>query len=637
MPPRARVRAALAAATTVAIATTLVACSSDDGPEPTLRAFLDGWPTGELDGVAFISPDGAPIASADVAEAIAQLSGQLRELVPALEIGEVDLGEGVARAEILVVWPLAASDDPPTWSYRSTVRLTEGDDGWQVIFEPKVVHPELAAGDELVVRRTSAARGDILDGSGQPLVTARDVVDVGIWVAQATDLDGDLAVLDDGLRSIGVQIDMSALRDRIEAADPDQFVPVVTLRWDDYEPIRGQIRDLGATTFRERQRHLAPSRTFARALLGIVDEVTAEIIENNPGVYAPGDQVGQGGLSERYDAHLRGMPGQTVLAARTAPDGTVNHTELFAIDPTPGADLPTTIDPAVQAAAEQALHGDDRRASLVAIRISDGAVLAVANTHGSDANPVNLGLTGAVPPGSTFKVVTAYALLAAGEVGLDTTVDCPGEFTVEGRSFRNADNFALGQVPFLESVARSCNTAFASLAPRLGDDGLAAAGAELGLGGDWDLGLTTFTGEVSTGGGQAERAAAAFGQGTTVVSPAAMAAATAAVGRGAWLAPILIIDPDEPPAEPAPLDSGAIADLHTALREVVTSGTGTALRDAPGGDVYGKTGSAEAGDLTHGWFVGWQGDLAFAIFVEDGRSGSGSAVPLAGQFLRTLS
>jgi cell division protein FtsI/penicillin-binding protein 2 len=632
----ARLRAVAVTAAAALTATLAAGCSSDDGPEVTLRAFLDGWSTGELAGVPFVSPAGSPIPSAEVAEAIANLSGELRELPPALEIGEVSATEDAARAEILVDWPLAAGADSPAWSYTSTVRLSESEDGWQVIWEPAVVHPELIAGDELVVRRAPATRGEIVDGSGDPLVTARDVVDIGIWEAQATDLDGDLAVLDDALRSIGVEIDLDDLRERIEAADPDQFVPVVTLRWEDYEPIRDRVRDLDATTFRERERHLAPGRTFARALLGIVDEVTAEILENNPGVYAPGDQAGQGGLSEQYDARLRGVPGQTVMIARTAPGGEVNHTELFAIDPVAGSDLGITLDPAVQGAAEEALHTDDRRASLVAIRVSDGAVLAVANTHGPEANPVNLAFTGAVPPGSTFKLVSAYGLLAAGEVELDTTVDCPGQFTVAGRSFRNADSFALGSVPFREAVARSCNTAFAALAPQLGGDGLATAGAALGLGGDWTLGLETFTGEVSTGGGEAERAAAAFGQGTTVVSPVAMAAATAAVARGEWLPPFLLVG-DAPAGQPEPLDAGAVADLHAALREVVTAGTASALSDVPGADVYGKTGSAEAGDLTHGWFVGWQDDLAFAVFVEDGRSGSGSAVPLAERFLRALS
>lgn len=76
------------------------------------------------------------------------------------------------------------------------------------------------------------------------------------------------------------------------------------------------------------------------------------------------------------------------------------------------------------------------------------------------------------------------------------------------------------------------------------------------------------------------------------------------------------------------------------MRQVVISGTATALADVPGEPVYGKTGSAEYGDhnppASHAWFVGWQGDLAFAVLVLDGGSGSQTAVPIAERFLRGL-
>jgi cell division protein FtsI/penicillin-binding protein 2 len=81
------------------------------------------------------------------------------------------------------------------------------------------------------------------------------------------------------------------------------------------------------------------------------------------------------------------------------------------------------------------------------------------------------------------------------------------------------------------------------------------------------------------------------------------------------------------------------AALRGLMRAVVISGTGTRAA-APGGPVYGKTGTAEYGDgdplPTHAWFVGWQGSLAFAVFVEDGASGGSVAAPVAARFLRAL-
>jgi cell division protein FtsI/penicillin-binding protein 2 len=76
------------------------------------------------------------------------------------------------------------------------------------------------------------------------------------------------------------------------------------------------------------------------------------------------------------------------------------------------------------------------------------------------------------------------------------------------------------------------------------------------------------------------------------------------------------------------------------MRQVVLTGTGSGLRAAPGGPVSGKTGTAEYGDdnppKTHAWFTGFQGDLAFAVVVEDGETGADTAVPLLKTFLNKI-
>ena len=68
------------------------------------------------------------------------------------------------------------------------------------------------------------------------------------------------------------------------------------------------------------------------------------------------------------------------------------------------------------------------------------------------------------------------------------------------------------------------------------------------------------------------------------------------------------------------------------MRAVVTEGTATRLAGL--GEVFGKTGTAEYTDdgRAHGWFVGYRGDLAFAVLVVDGGS-SAPAVEIAARFL----
>ncbi|GIG91800.1 penicillin-binding transpeptidase domain-containing protein [Plantactinospora endophytica] len=638
----ARRGTAVALTGVVLAAGALAGCSESDGPDRAVDAFLTGWRGGDLNKVGFRNPAGERVPAEEVAEELKQLSGELAKTPPALrQEGEAKITEDTATATVRVDWTLPGDTH---WTYPSEIHLKRAeDDEWQVIWEPKVVEPRLTSGDELALRRLTAKRAAVTDGAGKPIVAPRPVVLVGVQPSEVTDVPGLVKQLDTAFKAIRPPItppvDLTDLPTRMREAKPDAFVDVVSLRREAYLQIKPRIYDLPGTKFRDEQRDLAPTRDFARALLGSVDPVQADDMAANPGLFEEGDLVGHGGIQGRYDKQLRGGAGIAVIVASKRPDGTVTPTgtEVFRREPQPGSTLKTTIDVTTQNAADDAVRGSKQRAALVAVRVGDGAVLAAAN----GASAENLAFTAQVPPGSTFKMVSTLGLLDLGAVSLDGPVACPGTFTVDGRSFKNSDNFVLGNVPFRTDFAKSCNTAFAALAPRLGPDGLANAGRSLGLEAEWKLGVDAFTGKVSAGGSAAERAAAAFGQGTTVVSPLAMAAATAGVARGQWQQPKLVLEPAPGAAAPAgpQLKAGSVEPLRTMMREVVTKGTGSALADVPGDPVYGKTGTAEYDDNpanTHAWFVGWQGDVAFAVFVEKGGSSTATAVPIAEKFLRAL-
>jgi cell division protein FtsI/penicillin-binding protein 2 len=152
-----------------------------------------------------------------------------------------------------------------------------------------------------------------------------------------------------------------------------------------------------------------------------------------------------------------------------------------------------------------------------------------------------------------------------------------------------------------------------------------------------------FDGSVPTPKSRLERANTAFGQARTSVSPAALAVMAASVGRGSYVEPTLIRTPAVAGADrtPKPLDPKATGELRDLMRLVVTSGTAKGIFNGiPGGPVRGKTGTAEFGTATppatHAWFVGWQGDVAFAVLVEEGPSGATSAAPVAKAFLQNL-
>ncbi|MBB5869955.1 cell division protein FtsI/penicillin-binding protein 2 [Allocatelliglobosispora scoriae] len=630
-------RAAALACTLILSTATLVGCSDDPSPDDPLALFAAGWSAGQFDSkLAFASPTGQAVNPSTVADELKAYGGTLGK--PVVKVtGKATGSETAVTGPITVDWALPGGQH---WTYPSQVRLTKAGENWQVVWEPKIVHEKLNPGDSFATRSLTALRGDVIDAKGQPIVSKQPVVTVGIEPRKVKDLPTLLLVLDGEFKKVGITLDFADVPARVKAAKPDGFVELVTLRRPAYMTIRDIIQPLEGTAFIEGELPLAPSRVYARALLGSVGDVTKEMMDAAPGKYEIGDQVGMGGLQKKYDDRLRGTEGARVVISHKGADGGVVDITAHEVAAVNGSPLKLTLDAKTQNAADKALAGKkDRRTSIVAIRISDGQVLAAAN--GPDGGGENLAFTAQVPPGSTFKVVSAFGLVDNGSVTPDTIVACPKEFSVSGRVFHNAHDFELGDVAFRLDMAKSCNTAFASLAPKLGPDGLASAGMALGLGTPWDLGADAFSGAVSTGGSDVERAAASFGQGTTVVSPIAMAGAVAGIARGQWKQPTLVLDPA--PAKPAPdgaaLKPATVDALKLMLREVVTMGTGKTLSDVPGGPVYGKTGTAEFdGDPshTHAWFVGWQGDVAFAVFVENGGDSTSSAVPLTEAFLRAL-
>jgi cell division protein FtsI/penicillin-binding protein 2 len=637
-PARDRARRLVGAvAVTVLVAGGVAACGKA-GPADTLDDFLAGWRSGSLDKVGFVTADGVRIAARAVVDELQSLSGDLaRSPLVLTPEGEPKVTGETASGAVKLDWTLPSG---AAWSYRSTVRMTErGSKGWRVIWEPAIVNSELTTGDKLRLRRVPTDRATILDNKGRPIVTASPVVTVGVRPDKIKNLTTLVKALTEAFKRIGVTVDMKNLKTRVDRADPQDFLDLVTLRQSDYQKIRNDVRPLAGTVFRNEDRLLAPSRVFARALLGTADAATKEDIDANPDTIAQGDIVGHGGLQQRYDTTLRGVAGTSVVIARTAPDDTVEDTQLFSTRPAEGKPVKTTLDVATQNAGDAAVGAQKRPSSLVAVRISDSSVLAVSN--GPDAAGVNNAFSAQVPPGSTFKVVSTLGLLQKKAVTADTLVGCPRTREVDGRTFRNAGGEAFGNVPFHVDFAQSCNTAFVGLAPKLGADGMASAATSVGLGARWDLGIDAFSGKVSAGDSPTELAAATFGQGTTAVSPVAMAGVVAAVARGRFQQPKLVLDP--PPANPAAdgpaLGADVVKPLQSMMREVVTEGTGTELRRVPGKPVYGKTGTAEfdnASKDTHAWFVGWQGDIAFAVMVQKGGAGADAAVPIVDKFLRAL-
>ena len=397
-------------------------------------------------------------------------------------------------------------------------------------------------------------------------------------------------------------------------------------------PARGQVLAADGTV-------LSSPATIAESgsislLTGNVVAATAAQARALGAPYQKGDLIGMGGIEQAYQSRLAGRP---ALIIRIEGPGTKVDATAVRFPATAGQNVQTGIDMHVQLAAAHAVSSaaTSKPVDMVVLQPSTGRVLAVVERPGG----LDRALQGIFPPGSTFKVVTASALTKKG-LRTSTTVQCPPTVNIGGRTFHNFDNEHLGTTSLLNAFAVSCNTTFAMLASQhLTGAALRSMAEELGFNARPALGIPAALGRFSTPHQPVDLAADAFGQGTDLVNPLSQAAVAAAIENGTWRPPQLVTSPAPPQsAQPHKLGAALLGTLRPMMRAVVTRGTAAGVGFPPG--VYGKTGTAEYGSganpPSHAWFIGYRGNLAFAVLVEGGGVGADASAPIANAFLRRV-
>lgn len=672
-----RTRAWVAAIALGALTGGVAACTSPPpppAPDGVVAALAKGLTSGTLDSV--------PLDGATGADATASTKGLLGDLATAARsvtvtsVAKDATNEKKATATLTWSWPLAgastasgsATSSATTsattsatpsgtstasanatganatgpWTYTVQVPLVRHDEengsmAWHAVWSPALLAPDLTSGEKLQVRTTQGKRADIVGAGNTPLMTSRPVFQLGldkgkVDAATASASAAKLAAL--------LGVDAASYAKKVASAGAKQFVVGLVVRTSD--PLAQKVAQVQAVPGGAAvpgNEVLGPTPTFAKSLLGTVGDATAEMVQKSGGTLKAGDVAGLSGLEARYDARLRGTTGLTVTAAGTDASGQTVSRELFSRDASDGTPLQVTLDVGAQVAAEEVLASQTSTpTSLVVVRPSTGEIVAAANGPAAQGS---LATTGRSAPGSTFKIVTALALLRKGYTP-DTVVPCTPTVTVDGRSFKNYDDYPadkVGDIPLRVAFANSCNTAFISQQAKVSQADLANAAASLGIGVDVDLGFPAFLGSVPSTGTGTTHAASMIGQAQVEVAPMDMATVVASVVTGTTVRPQLVRDNPAVASFPkpaVPLTSAEATSLRTLMGAVVSEGSGRVL--APVGVTLAKTGTAEYGTgsplPTHAWMVAARGDLAVAAYVETGQSGSGTAGPLIAAFLQ---
>jgi cell division protein FtsI/penicillin-binding protein 2 len=607
------------------MATGLTACAGHGAdPRAAARLFVADWNRGDWSAMGqLVESPPANFAAAGPA-----VTAGLHALSSTHTLTAVDRTGSSASASVTSRYVLAAGGP---WMVGSTMTLDEHGGRWMVRWAPSVIAPTLVAGDRLVLTREWAPRAAILGAGGTPLTQEGAMVSVGIEGSRIR----NAAALTAALAAAGATA--SEIQGALAGANahPTYFVPVFDLSEARYQQLGGTasaLYQVPGTVFQHATARVAATPGLAAHIVGSVGPVTAAELARLGPAYDTSSVVGQTGLEQAYENRLAGSPGGSV---EVVPPGGGTGRVLATWPARPGAALQTSIDPKVQQAAESALAGVSGYGALVAVKASTGQVLAAVSVPAG--YQFDQALNGEFPPGSTFKVITATALIEKG-LSPASAASCPPTITVDGESFHNAEGDApaanMGQ-----AFAESCNTAFIGLATSdLGLGTLPAVASTFGIGSAPQMGLPVFGGRVPVPLDLAGLAQTAIGQAQVVVSPLMMAMVAAAVDSGQVRAPRLVAGASDDAVAARPLPAGVVVDLQQMMAQVVAEGTAAGTGLPPG--THAKTGTAEYGQgtpqPTDAWLIGYRGDVAFAMVLQGTGNGGPTDGPVVARFLDAL-
>jgi penicillin-binding protein 2 len=538
-------------------------------------------------------------------------------------------------------------------------------------------------------------RGLILDRNGVVLATNYSAYTLEITPSKVDDIEATIdalaAVVDIQLRD---RRRFKKLRDEGRSFDS---LPIRT-RLTDEEVARFAAQrfrfpgvDIKARLFRSYPYGELGSHVVG--YIGRINQREKERIEDNgdEGNYRGTDYIGKLGVEQSYENQLHGVTG--VEQVETSAGGHAVR-KLASSPATPGNSVILTIDIKLQKLIED-MYGQ-RRGAMVAMDPRSGEILAFVSKPTFDPNLfvdgidteswqalnqsldkplLNRALRGTYPPGSTYKPFMAMAALESGKRSAGAIINDTGSWTYGGHQFRS-HGAPLGPVDMHQSIVKSSNVYYYSLANELGVDAIHDFMQPLGFGQvtgidingevrgvlpnqDWKRRTYKRADQQRWYGG--ETISLGIGQGYNAFTMLQLAQATAVLANnGIKHKPRLILGTQDSvtralalaPVE-APVDLGFKAEhievIRRALVGVTTDGTSTRVFAGAGYVSAGKTGTAQAVSVgqkdkydarkleehqrDHALYIAFapadKPEIAVAVVVENAGFGAAHAAPIA--------
>lgn len=329
----------------------------------------------------------------------------------------------------------------------------------------------------------------------------------------------------------------------------------------------------------------------------------------------------------------------------------------------PGDNVYTTLDVQLQEIADDQL--DIHHGAIIMTEVSTGRILAMVSHPDFDPNEisdiwdsllqsetssvlVNRATQGLYPPGSTFKIVTALQYIRQNQDTFDDySFQCKGSFRVGESKISCYHGMNHGNVDFVSSFAKSCNSSFANIGMGLDRELFQETLDDLLFDRELPLALNYSNSRVRDLEEMAdwEMMQTSIGQGRTQITPIHLNMITSAIANNGILMKPYVIDHVEsaegsvvktfqPESYGSLMTEEEAAILREMMTAVVESGTATKL-SGRGYTAAGKTGSAEYNDVkgdSHAWFTGFapaeNPEVCVTVIVEGAGSGGDYAVPM---------
>jgi penicillin-binding protein 2 len=565
----------------------------------------------------------------------------------------------------------------------TTIDLSRDGSNWRVIWDDRIILPELVGGNTLSMERYVPVRGDIYDQFGDAIAVNGDAMAVAVVPSLIEDEDNigglaaQLAVLTGGNANI--------ITEQITSEDAPYLLPIGVVPLDVWNQRKEFVTAYGVVSYEQYYN----TRLYLRGgagpqTVGYVGPIPVEELDDwTARGYTSGDRIGRIGIEAWGEEYLSGTRGGALYVI--SPQGQI-VTQLAAADSQPADSIYTTLDRELQLQAQEAIK--DFVGAIVVLERDTGRILAMVSSPDFDpnaadfnnpisnwnevvsdpANPLfNRATQGQYPPGSIFKTITLSAALESGIYSPESSLFC-------GHTWQNWDGPPLddwtlekdlpasGELTLLEGLMRSCNPWFYEIGLTLynwQEKDFTTIVADIARG--YGLGVLTAIDILPEESGQitnpddeefplSAAVQQAIGQGTTLITPLQAAVYIAALGNGGELYKPQLIESIRNPNgeikftfEPVingtlPINEQTLLDIQRGLRMVIDNPRGTAYRrfvniNIP---IAGKTGTAQNpfGDA-HAWFIGYtygerqdRPDIAITVLIENIGDGSEFAAPI---------